>query len=215
MKLINLTGKTFGRLTVLERFDMDSTNTQIRWKCVCVCGIIKVVRGEGLRGGKTVSCGCKKLEGNSFRSHSMSKTPEYKAWIALKYRCSEFCSDHALYFDRGIRVCDRWINSFENFFADMGKRPSKNHSVDRFPNNDTGIYEPTNCRWATTYQQAANTRRNRIIEYNGETKILSEWGRLFKADSALILAKLKRYPFKDIYNFYMCGGKLNGKNAFI
>jgi hypothetical protein len=79
------------------------------------------------------------------------------------------------YGDRGITVCDRWKNSFETFFRDMGEKPSNKHSIDRIDVN--GIYEPSNCRWVTATTQARNTRRNVKITIGDETKCVSEWAK--------------------------------------
>lgn len=89
--------------------------------------------------------------------HGMSNYPEYHLWNQMKYRCSDQADKY--YGGRGIIVCDRWMTDFSIFIADMGRRPSKNHSVDRIDND--GNYEPGNCRWATRYQQTINTRRLR------------------------------------------------------
>ena len=94
---------------------------------------------------------------------------------------------------RGIIVCERW-HKFENFFADMGKKPTDAHSLDRYPNNETGIYELSNCRWATPKQQSQNTRRTRFIEYNGITKPLIEWTRsLGLSDSSILCWYIKKH----------------------
>ncbi len=91
----------------------------------------------------------------------MGNTPEYRAWTAMLQRCNnEKCHIFDYYGARGVTVCDRWRDSFENFFADMGLRPSANHSIDRIDNN--GIYEPGNCRWATKAQQQRNTRYTKL-----------------------------------------------------
>jgi hypothetical protein len=95
--------------------------------------------------------------------HNNSSSLEYSAWRAMKQRC--LCPN-AIHFKhyggRGIKVCDRWINSFENFLKDMGKKPSSIHSMDRIDVN--GNYEPNNCRWATPKEQAKNTRRNKTYQ---------------------------------------------------
>ena len=109
------------------------------------------------------------------RRHGMSQTPEYYAWRAMKHRCSaEQSPDYKYYGARGIRVCDRWLK-FQNFYADMGKRPSSEHSLERIDNN--GNYEPTNCKWATRREQTVNRRRNRFLTFQGRTLTIADWAR--------------------------------------
>jgi hypothetical protein len=123
----------------------------------------------------------------------MSKhTPEYRAWYHMKTRC--YNANYKLfsrYGGRGITVCDRWLNSFENFFNDIGERPSREHSLDRFPNMD-GNYEPSNCRWATTFEQQNNKCNNRFVTEDGITLTVSEWARRVGTTSTIIHRRLKR-----------------------
>lgn len=106
-------------------------------------------------------------------THGMSKSPEWKAWRGMRERCSlESRKDWDKYGGRGIVVCDRWSNSFENFFADMGLRPSSSHSLDRI--NYNGNYEKSNCRWATKTEQARNTRANTWYIYKGKKYLISD-----------------------------------------
>jgi hypothetical protein len=97
----------------------------------------------------------------------------FKTWSGIKRRVSPKCKDAGRYYRRGIRMCARW-QKFENFLADMGERPSVNHSIDRYPDND-GDYKPGNCRWATAKQQARHRRSNRKITFRGQTKTVTEW----------------------------------------
>ncbi|MET1083288.1 MAG: hypothetical protein ABWY12_09620, partial [Burkholderiales bacterium] len=125
--------------------------------------------------GTTKSCGCwRKEQGKKNRTHGGSKTVEYRIWFALKRRCLNARDPaYAYYGGRGITVCEAWINSFAQFLADMGPRPSAKHSIDREDNN--GPYSPANCRWATPAEQSRNRRTTRLISFRGETRCVSEW----------------------------------------
>lgn len=104
------------------------------------------------------------------------RTPEYRSWKAMKTRCTNTnFPTFKHYGGRGIRICDRWINSFENFFADMGPKPTPKHSLDRIDNN--GNYEPSNCRWATQDQQVRNCRRARRFIFQGIDLSVMEWSK--------------------------------------
>ncbi len=109
---------------------------------------------------------------------SSRKPAEYHVWMAMLYRCyGTKGSSYPDYGGRGIRVCYRWRRSFANFLKDMGPRPSRRHSIDRFPNQN-GNYEPGNCRWATITQQTRNTRRNNLLTHDGKTLCLAEWSEI-------------------------------------
>lgn len=154
---IDLTGKTFGKLTVLERAGQNK-NRNALWKCQCECGLIKITSGRLLRNGDSKSCGCLRLDSciKTHTIHGMSKSPEFAIWAAMIQRCQNPKNiGYKDYGGRGITICERWLNSFENFFIDMGPKPEK-HSIDRI-NNDRG-YSPENCRWATCHEQRMNQR---------------------------------------------------------
>jgi len=131
----------------------------------CECGVIKLVHLTYIKTGRSKSCGCDKRE--KFKTinlkHNMSKSSEHIAWMSMIQRCTNPNNKQWKdYGGRGITVCDRWRYSYENFINDMGPKPSPDHSLDRFPNND-GIYEPNNCRWATSKEQANNRRTTKKI----------------------------------------------------
>jgi len=159
-KRIDISGQTFGRLHVIEF--SESRKGRAFWLCRCDCGNEKVIEGKAMRQGITVSCGCFSRDKITHRnlSHGLSKTPEYRNWQAMLTRCyNSHSKNWKDYGGRGIKVCARWKkNNFENFLADMGKRPTPQHTLDRFPNND-GNYEPGNVRWATRYEQTHNRGR--------------------------------------------------------
>jgi hypothetical protein len=104
----------------------------------------------------------------------MSNTPTYLSWQAMLNRCRNPAADqYPKYGAVGIIVCERWCNSFENFLIDMGLRPSRQHTIDRFPDKN-GNYEPYNCRWATWREQQNNRNNNVIVEYHGQQMTLAQ-----------------------------------------
>jgi len=107
--------------------------------------------------------------------HGLNKTPEHRAWVHMRQRCNNPNKrEYKHYGGRGIRVCARW-DSFHNFIADMGERPSRSHSLDRI--NVDGDYSPDNCRWATQQEQVENTRVVRMVTIDGKTQSISAWER--------------------------------------
>lgn len=152
--MIDLTGQTFDRLTVIR---LDHTNRRAFWLCQCSCGKTTVVATAFLRNGHTSSCGCKtRFQKKHGHTHNHRGTPTYKSWRAMIQRCYRPKSGSYRYYGGlGVEVCDRWRHSFENFLADLGERP-EGMTLDR--ERAEGNYEPGNCRWATAKQQRSNQR---------------------------------------------------------
>jgi hypothetical protein len=176
----DLTGQKFGKMTALFPVD-DGTirkNNPTHWMCRCDCGTEKSAKGYSLKTGQTTSCGCLKRErgiifGTKSATHGMRFTPEWRAWVKMRERCYDKNNAHFdLWGGRGIIVCDRWRYAFENFFSDLGRRPSSDHSIDRFPNQN-GNYEPGNVRWATRVEQMQNKRDNVMVTAFGRTASLA------------------------------------------
>ncbi len=188
MKCIEIQpGEIFDRLKVLEK--IGSKNRHMYYKCQCECDKIISVRGSALLSGNTKSCGCLNktknkniilgykipMEGSKING---KLSIEYNTYRHIKARCyTKSNPKYKNYGGRGIKVCDRWLLSFENFYADMGKRPDNCDSIERDDVN--GNYEPGNCRWATDQEQAVNkTNTIRLIvegkeiHQNGLAKIL-------------------------------------------
>lgn len=167
---IDISGKRFGRLIAL-RSD-GNIGRDRAWLCRCDCGNETRVRTSSLQKANTTSCGCLRLERIS--THGLCDAPEYAVWKAAKNRCHNPKSQgFARYGERGIRMCDQWRNNFAMFIADMGRRPSPNHSLERKDNN--GPYSPENCIWATLAEQSVNKRSNARITFRGETLTKSQW----------------------------------------
>lgn len=177
--LIDLTGRTFGRLKVLSR-DYTKRCKGTYWVCVCNCGAKKSINAGSLKNGSSRSCGCLSKEKSVARltKHGLADTPIHGIWVRMNQRChNQNSRAYARYGGRGIKVCDCWRgkNGFANFISDVGMRPSSKHSIDRIDND--GDYCPENVRWATAQEQGNNKRNNILLTYNGKTLTIAQWSR--------------------------------------
>ena len=189
-KAIDVTNQKFGRLTGVER--RGSKNKDTLWLFDCECGNQKIIRLDDVRSGRTKSCGCFNSEntGNRFRKHGLRQTHEYNVWCWMKARCySPNTTGYVNYGGRGVYVCDKWMDNFAAFYADMGPRPSSKHSIDRIDND--GPYSLENCRWATRTDQNNNTRRNIKYSYDGCHLTISEWANKLGVDRTTIYWRLR------------------------
>jgi hypothetical protein len=178
---LDLKGKRFGRLVVLGRAPIRPRDKNAMWTCRCDCGGWAVVAATNLA-KSTKSCGCLARETaadllrvNRYTlTHNLSQSLEYKSWCNMKGRCNN-PNNHKYHSHggRGIKVCERWQNSFENFYADMGKKPTRGYSIERVDND--GDYCPENCIWATIKVQGKNTRTNVYVEIGGVRLNLTDW----------------------------------------
>lgn len=184
----DLKGKRFFKLLVVGYAGQNKHRKSL-WTCLCDCGATTVAVGNSLTSTLTKSCGCYQrtvsLTHGDSRIRGGIGSPEYRVWAGLLARCRNASQKN--YGGRGISVCERW-ESFENFLADMGRRPSPKHSIDRVDND--GNYEPGNCRWAVKKQQDRNRRTNRPVEFRGETKCLTEWAEMFGLNPAALAWRL-------------------------
>lgn len=183
MALNDLTGKVFGRLSVLYRDDdsvAKSGKRHTKWMCQCECGNMISVVSNNLTRGATTSCGCarKEIVSERMKTHGDTNTRLYGVWSSMKARCLNSHTTHYVdYGGRGIKVCDEWKASYESFKSwalESGYEEGK--SIDRIDTN--GNYEPQNCRWVTSVAQANNRRSNRMFTFNGETHNLTEWAEI-------------------------------------
>lgn len=215
MRQNDITGRKFGRLTAIERLPSLRPGDGFRWRCACDCGNETVTKTRLLTYKKgTRSCGCILNEKNQLRPVREStnirhgdarpkagrNAPEYITWASMKQRCEN--PKHASYKNygaRGISVCAAWRDSYEQFLADMGRRPEKGSSIERL--NPDGNYEPGNCVWLGQLAQANNRRSTvRVIAF-GLTLTAAEASRKFDIPSRTVLNWSQKRADRDISDF--------------
>lgn len=240
----DLTGLTFKRLKVLGCAGKNN-HGQFTWFCECSCTEKKIVRvlASGLKNGDTKSCGCWNMEVlTTSKTHGMSNTSEYRIWSGVRERClNPKKKRFKNYGGRGITICQHWKSAFINFYNDIGKRPSKEFSLDRRDNNKNyscGHCEEckekgwnANCRWATRFEQANNRRNCLLYEYKGKPLTLSQISRLIGVHRNSLSKRIEKgmtineatidavenkgdHPFTKCYKVeYPCGKILNIKSV--
>lgn len=192
-QLIDFTEKRFGRLVAIKQVAKNTSGHQM-WLCKCDCGRETIVDYHNLKNNHTKSCGCLQREStaNSNTTHGLRKTRLYRTWHHMRERCY-YPKDkrYANYGGRGIAVCDEWNKDFQAFYEwAMANGYREDLSIDRIDVN--GNYEPSNCRWATTEEQANNRQSNRRITIGGETLTLSEWSKRSNIKRATFYARIKK-----------------------
>lgn len=179
-------GDKFNHWTVLRESDRKGVGRVYFW-CLCDCGSSeREVSRYALKYGVSQSCVkcCNRKYTESRHSGQSKPTPEFMTWRGIQIRCNpNYKRYRRYYFERGIKVCARWRGSFDLFLADMGRRPSPTHSIDRIDND--GDYEPRNCRWATKKEQMNNRSNNRHLTVNGKTNTVGEWTDLWSAQTGI------------------------------
>lgn len=209
----DLTGKRFGRLTVIGLSMVNTVKSKKRnrryyvWSCKCDCGNTCEIRAESLKSGHTTSCGCYKDEARKLgnhRTHGLSKTRLYRLYTGIKTRCyNESDKHYHSYGGRGIRMCDEWRNSFKTFYDWAVEHGYDEHadngmcSIDRI--DVDGDYCPENCRFISMSEQQYNKTTNHMVEYKGELMPVSKAAKLDGISEKTVFSRIYRgqEPFKD------------------
>lgn len=189
----NLLNKVFGKLTVIDRAPNRIKSNVVMWVCFCECGNSKIVQGSSLSSGASKSCGCEQWQ----VTHNMSKSSEFISWAAAKGRISNPNNpDWGNYGGRGILMSPEWFNSFEQFYHDMGDKPSSSHSLDRI--DVDGNYCKENCRWGTPSEQSYN-QRQRSDNKSGRTGVC--WSSYYNKWSAYYYDKEGNFIIKHFQEY--------------
>ena len=210
-EFIDLTGKRFGKWTVLHR--LPNRKRALMWLCQCDCGNIVEVHGTSLKSGTSTQCLVCRDNHRTARKHGLCHHPLYEVWKRIKGCTSNpNHQDFKYYGARGIRVCDEWANSFESFYDwSMSNGYEKGLTIDRI--NVKGEYSPQNCRWITRPEQALNRTDNRLMTLNGVTHTISEWSDITGIKRSTLYARaMKNWsPEKtlSIKNYSRKGGELD------
>lgn len=193
-KFKDISGQKFGRLTTLHRLH-NYHKKGTYWLCVCECGNLTEIYLGSLQRGTTTSCGCYHKEivtklATKYKNHNVRM---YRIWNNLRDKCyNENNKAYKYYGKRGIKICDKWLNSFDIFYDwAMANGYDDNLTIDRIDNNKG--YSPNNCRWTTMKQQNRNKRSNRNYTINGETHCLKEWCEILGLKYNTIIGRINQY----------------------
>ena len=198
MKITDIFGKRFNNLIIIKELPRivvrykRTHRTRRQILCKCDCGKEFTSTPYNIISGNTKSCGCYRTiaTGHRSRKHGMSRTSEYDAWCRMRDRCyNKDSKDYKWYGAKGIRVCRRWLTSFDNFLADMGKKPTRKLSIER--KNSKKSYTPTNCVWDTQKEQVRNQDRVIKIHYQGKKRRLIEVCEELGLDTSSIRRRLR------------------------
>lgn len=198
-KKLDILGKKFNRLLVLQEVEERDKHGKVLWECLCDCGKEVSVNGSSLVSGNTKSCGCyqKEIASNIKFKHGGSHSPEYRVWATMKERCNN--SNSAQYKDyggRGITYCQDW-EDFSNFLRDMGPRPSDKHTIERVDVN--GDYRKENCIWTESRSLQSYNRTKREDNTSGRTGVF--WHKPSRKWTSIIVKDKKRFNLGSYDSF--------------
>lgn len=184
---IDITGRKYGRLTVISRIP----NRQSYWLCRCDCGNEKEIHSGNLTSGRQVSCGCYGAEARKLnRTHGETKTRLYQIWGNMKSRCyNPNVFSYYRYGARGIKVCEEWKKSYDAF-REWALKTGYNDDLTIERKDVNKDYCPENCRWATWEEQANNKANSRFVEFKGEIHTVAEWARSLGMDHRALWDRL-------------------------
>lgn len=196
MRLEDLTGQRFGRLTVIERAPNKGNKTM--WLCKCDCGNVKTVDSYLLKSGQTMSCGClhREMVSKQHTKHGGRHERIYAVWCCMKARCyNPNNKNYADYGGRGTTVCNEWTDKATGFqtFREWAMKNGYKDTLSIERKDVNGHYEPSNCRWATQKEQCNNRRSNHMITYDNRTMTLTQWSEELGINRGTLDTRINRY----------------------
>lgn len=194
--MIDIVGNQYNRLTVLQ-LDKKDEKHRLYWLCKCICGETKTIRGDRLKKGITKSCGClhkeklKQIAEERKSKGKLKKERLYVIWIGIKQRCLNVnCNEYKRYGHKGIKICDSWLNDYQDFKKwSMKNGYKENLSIDRI--DVYGNYEPSNCKWSDAKEQANNRTNNLNITFNNKTQTLAQWSEELNITYSCLYRRIK------------------------